>query len=227
MSETPAWLSDALRVCRAAACGDLEQRLLHIDDSTGDVAELLHAINQLLDMTDAFVREATASLETAGEGRFFRRVLPEGMRGGFQRAGNSINAATERMQGESAQLDAAEQRRARLAEDVAGTLRIVESLGEASRQIGGFSKVIRTIADQTNLLALNAAIEAARAGEAGRGFAVVAGEVKRLAAQTSDATRRIESQVGSIQSATERTFASVATIRDSLAEGGRPARSAA
>jgi len=47
---------------------------------------------------------------------------------------------------------------------------------------------------------LNATIEAARAGEAGRGFAVVAGEVKDLAAQTTQATKDVAARLGSVGS---------------------------
>ncbi|HEX8916795.1 MAG TPA: methyl-accepting chemotaxis protein [Humisphaera sp.] len=211
-----AWLAEALRVCRAASGGDLEQRVLRIDCG-GDLGELLHAVNDLLDLTDAFVREATAALEHAGRGEFFRRVLPNGMLGSFRRAAASINAATEQMDAKTQALAAAEARRARLADDFAGTLKTVESLTAASRQIEGFSKVIHGIASQTNLLALNATIEAARVGAAGAGFAVVADEVKRLARQTGDATKQIEQQVAAIHRAGQATAASVELVRRSLA----------
>lgn len=215
--ELGAWIERATEVCKEAARGNLEARLLHIDGHDAGIGELLHAINHLLDMTDAFVREATASLEYAGHGRFFRRVLLNGMLGSFRKAAESINSATRQMDSKTRDLEIAERRRRQMGEDFGRTIGVVEGLAEASRQIAGFSKVIKSIADQTNLLALNAAIEAARVGEAGRGFAVVAGEVKRLSQQATEATRSIESQLASIQRATDDTVASINLVRETLA----------
>lgn len=72
--------------------------------------------------------------------------------------------------------------------DAEGSITRLEQL---AGDIGGILSLITDIANQTNLLSLNASIEAARAGEVGRGFAVVAGEVKKLAAQSSDSTAHI------------------------------------
>lgn len=83
----------------------------------------------------------------------------------------------------------------RITEAVTGAVSQVESLAEASQQIGEIVQQIEAIAKQTNLLALNATIEAARAGEAGRGFAVVANEVKTLANQTARATEVIRGRI--------------------------------
>jgi methyl-accepting chemotaxis protein len=84
-------------------------------------------------------------------------------------------------------------------EAVNQTARLVEHLGERSKEIGLIVEAISGIADQTNLLALNAAIEAARAGEQGRGFAVVAEEVRKLAEQSQGAAKQISELISEIQ----------------------------
>lgn len=139
-------------VCHAASRGDLEQRITRIA-CDGEMGELLHAMNHLLDMTDAFVREATAALEHASRGEFYRRVLPEGMLGSFRQAAESINAATQQMDVKTRDLE-----RGRGTPIATGRrFRPDEENGrnacrrfEADR---GFSKVIHSIASQTNLLA--------------------------------------------------------------------------
>ena len=68
-------------------------------------------------------------------------------------------------------------------------------LEKKAKDITKIVSLVSGISDQTNLLALNASIEAARAGEQGRGFAVVAEEVRKLAEQSQQAVKDINSNI--------------------------------
>lgn len=90
---------------------------------------------------------------------------------------------------------------------------------EAGARIGAILKSINAIAHQTNLLALNATIESARAGEQGKGFAVVAAEVKRLAEQTTEATKNVAESVRTIREETDRVVEEMTAARKEAEEG--------
>ena len=69
--------------------------------------------------------------------------------------------------------------------------RIVDHLGEVSREIVAGTANILKVLGALKMLALNARIEAVRAGEQGRGFAVVAQEIKSLAAATGESAEKV------------------------------------
>ena len=92
----------------------------------------------------------------------------------------------------------------------------IEELVESTKQITNAINQISDIAETTNVLALNASIEASHAGEAGKGFSVVAKEVKVLAAQTVDATDRIQELVLKNNENTKNTDKIIRTTEDAI-----------
>ncbi len=86
-------IAKAMKVCKAVADGDFEARIIDITE-TGDMGEMMHAINRLIDRTDAYVRESTACLEYVSNNKYFRRIAEKGMLGAFRHASVTINDAT-------------------------------------------------------------------------------------------------------------------------------------
>jgi methyl-accepting chemotaxis protein len=107
----------------------------------------------------------------------------------------------------------------RLKEQIEFSATKVQELDAAGQKIGDIVKTIDSIAAQTNLLALNAAIEAARAGEHGRGFAVVADEVRKLAEQSSLATKEIGGLIGNVRATVKETVEAIQTTSNEAEDG--------
>lgn len=118
------WCAKVAAVCERAAQGDLEARLLGCDVD-GDVGAMVRGINGMLDITDAFVREAKAALDYASRGEFFRRVLLRGLPGTFRLAAELINRAMARMQTQDEAIKLVEQRRLQLADEFDVTIQTV------------------------------------------------------------------------------------------------------
>ncbi|MEQ6903463.1 methyl-accepting chemotaxis protein [Nocardioides sp. YIM 152588] len=121
-----------------AARGDLEARVPLVDEAAGeaDLVRLRSSANLLLDRTDAFVRESTASLESASEGRFHRRFLLGGTAGAFRCGANSINDARLAMADGERRVRAAEDARLALADRLEETvLHVAEQMAAASVEL--------------------------------------------------------------------------------------------
>jgi methyl-accepting chemotaxis protein len=123
-------------VTERAAKGDLEARVPPLEGG-GHLDDVRHDLNRMLDLTDAFVREAGGSLQAASEGRFHRQFLTQGMLGSFREGANTVNEARAAMSRAHAELRAAEAAKAALADEFEGAvLSASEQVAAASTELG-------------------------------------------------------------------------------------------
>ena len=73
--------------CKRIAEGDFEARIIGVDHASA-CAGAENAVNEAIDRCDAFVREATASLDAVCRGVYYRFILREGLNGAFRVAAN-------------------------------------------------------------------------------------------------------------------------------------------
>ncbi|MFD0739990.1 methyl-accepting chemotaxis protein [Lysobacter koreensis] len=231
--------------------GDLTVKATVTEDMTGAIADSINfAVEQLRSLvqtiTDTSVQVASSAQETQATAMHLAEAA--------EHQAQEISSASDRISEIAASIDqvsknsteSAEvaQRSVQIATKGAGVVRQtiqgmdnirdqiqetskrIKRLGESSQEIGSIVELINDISEQTNILALNAAIQAASAGEAGRGFAVVADEVQRLAERTSNATKRIETLVQTIQSDTNEAVSSMEQTTSEVVAGARLAEDA-
>ncbi len=195
----------------AGASGDLEPRLVRIDEK-GSLGRIAHALNGLLDSTDAFVREAAAAMDHARQGKYYRRVLARGMKGSFLRGAETINAANAamRLRLESTRTIATEFR--------ARTGGIVDTVGAAAHDLReGAGGMVGAAQDtQSRAVAVSAAAEqasgnvqtvAAAAEELSasiREISTRVGEAAGVAAEAAAQARAVDATVASLAAAAQK-----------------------
>ena len=87
--------SDMMKVVIDASKGNLEGRVTHIPDDDSDNSKFAWAINDLLDQTEAFMRDSATSIKSASAGKTYRKVDQAGMHGVFSLTAGSLNSAIE------------------------------------------------------------------------------------------------------------------------------------
>ena len=85
------------------------------------------------------------------------------------------------------------------AQNAQNTASAFETLKEKTGEVEEMLAGIQDVSVKTGILAINASIEAARAGKVGSGFRIIANEVRTLATQTGDFTKKIEAKLEELQ----------------------------
>ncbi len=166
-------LDEIASVAQSASQGDLEPRVPFLGDEP-QLQAVRHALNLMLDLTDAYVRESRAALQHASVGQFYRQFLTRGMHGSFQQGADDINSAILAMSRTQAALDTEHQQRGTLADK--------------------FEDAVLGLSDQV-------AAAAAEMEASSRSLAHTAGSTAQEMASTQDTVSRFEAasrQIGDV-----------------------------
>ena len=177
-------LAEVAALVERAAAGDLEARIVHLP-SDPDFARLCQAVNRVLDISDAFVREASAAMAACSREEFHRPILLRGLPGSYRKGAEVINEAGRRLRDCSDQLG----RTGRLATETAENVTVVAaaceeltaSTNEISRQTDEASKLTDKAVREAD--AARAAMDAL--SDVGRRINSVVGHIRKIASQTN------------------------------------------
>ena len=101
----------------------------------------------------------------------------------------------------------------------------IQKSEKEQEKIKNVLKTISEIAEQTNLLSLNASIESARAGEHGKGFAVVAQEVRKLADQSKQSAKEIDTLMKELSVSNNKVTQSINESTEGISVGAEVSKS--
>lgn len=127
-------IAKARAVCEEICAGNFEARILDITEK-GEMADLLHSINQMIDRTDAYMRESKACLDYVSRNQHFRLIVEKGMVGSFLESAVSINTATHNIKERNDRFEKIggefETQMGKIVESVIGAVADLQSISEA------------------------------------------------------------------------------------------------
>ena len=181
LTKANAELKRIYAVCEAIDEGDLEARILYIKEG-GDLGVLQNKVNSMIDRCDAYVRESTACQEYVSQNKYFRRILPGGMKGAFTNAATVFNNATEAISTRVSDFTM-------IADDFEQNMKqVVDTVASASTELEGTAQGMQSTAHATSQQATTVA---AAAEEASANVQTVASAAEELSSSISEISRQV------------------------------------
>lgn len=214
-------VGNLVTTCRRIADGDFEARIIGAREG-GRIGALHDTFNDMIDRCDAFVRESSAAMAAIRDDKYYRHILPQGLRGSLLIASRTINQAMKAIETRVAAFNANTAEFERAIETVIGT--VTSASGNMGSTAGSLSRGVSTTRERT--LAVSAATDqassnmetvAAATTELTASANEILGNVSRSAALAQAAVGAADharTTVGSLSSATERIGAIVQLIEE-------------
>ncbi|TNE37712.1 MAG: methyl-accepting chemotaxis protein [Alphaproteobacteria bacterium] len=191
--------------------GDMEARFTNWDEY-GELSSVLAGFNQVLDLTDSFMRESTASLTAASGGQFYRKFLTTGMLGSFGDGARFMNET-------SAGMEKVVEEKIRYQNEMADAFEtsigeVIKALSEASGQVDTISNQLRTYAEENQSLSSSVA---AAAEQATVNVQTVSAAAEELSASVQEITRQVTTSSDKTSDASDKAQNASHSIQELLA----------
>jgi methyl-accepting chemotaxis protein len=189
--------------------GNFEARITNVTEP-GALGDVQSKLNDMIDCCDAFVREATASLDAVCRGVYYRQILPGGLQGSLRVAADMINGSIE------TQAKAVEKART---EAEAQQARIVGSLAQGLKNLaeGNLTFRIRDLPEAYAQVSDDFNGAMAQLQETIQAVATAAQEVSTATAEisisTTDLSQRTEEQAASLEQTSAAMEQMAATVK--------------
>lgn len=218
LHDTTTAISTACNSLQAAANGDLNTRNLRITRHD-ELGQLLHNINQLLDMTEAFTKETEAAMRAANKRRYYRQIMERGMLGIFGQCCRTVNTAFNQMRDRDYEVNGFVDRNVRsVADTVASNASSlnghINTIAQFSSETKDRAGVANNAASRTqqNMQTVAAAIE-----ELSASIAEISTQMNRTANDANEAVVAVDSAeqiVGELDKAAQHISAVVELITE-------------
>ncbi|MFQ6341565.1 methyl-accepting chemotaxis protein [Campylobacter sp. VTCC 70190] len=86
-------INKLLILCRELKEGNFDNRIIYVKTKSKNLAEIADNLNNTIDGLEAYLREINTSISCSQKGEFYRKALPEGLKGIFAHNIEFINKA--------------------------------------------------------------------------------------------------------------------------------------
>lgn len=180
-----------------AARGNLNTRVIRIG-RTDELGALLNALNHILDLAEEFAKDTGAAMKFAGEGKYFRFIPTQGLRGdyqGFAQLANKVLADLEARDNDTSLFETSVQDMvSEVSKATQGITATAQTMAARSESAGGRSLDVGQAAEVTTELA-------ASVSEATRHLASA---INEIASQVAQSAQIAQSAVGDISQTVDR-----------------------
>lgn len=174
-------VDEATLVCGGAARGDLEVRILS-EMLPGRIRLMQNSVNDVLDITDAFVRETSASMDYASRGKHFRRIVVRGLPGAFRNSAEIINAGTDSLGKRVLEIGGLAKEFGTQLDQIAGNL--VDAAANLEADAGQMAAAVEKTGHQTTNVIV-------ASGQASTNVESVASAAEQLASSVAEISRQV------------------------------------